>query len=92
METGFKTHVFICTHEKVGKPSCGAKGSAQLRDELKAMTKGLGEGLRVNASGCLGQCEQGIACVIYPEGEWHLNLTVEDKSDLFSLIEKKMKV
>ncbi len=88
---GYKTHVFICTHEKVGKPSCGAKGSSQLRDELKAMGKSLGDGLRVNASGCLGQCEQGIACVIYPEGEWHLNLKVEDKADLLSLIEKKIK-
>jgi (2Fe-2S) ferredoxin len=25
----------------------------------------------VNKSGCLGCCENGISCVIYPEGTWY---------------------
>ena len=29
------------------------------------------ENIRVNKSGCLGNCEKGVACVIYPEGIWY---------------------
>jgi (2Fe-2S) ferredoxin len=25
----------------------------------------------VNKSGCLGCCENGVSCVIYPEGIWY---------------------
>ena len=28
-------------------------------------------------SGCLGQCERGISCVVYPEGVWY-TLTGEE--------------
>lgn len=27
--------------------------------------------VRINKSGCLGKCEEGPACVVYPEGNWH---------------------
>ena len=25
----------------------------------------------MNKAGCLGSCEKGVACVIYPEGTWY---------------------
>lgn len=38
--------------------------------------------VRVNASGCLGHCEEGITAVMYPQGEWKLNLTPSDTETL----------
>lgn len=34
--------------------------------------------VRINASGCLGRCEEGIACVIYPEQKWLTELRPDD--------------
>ena len=33
--------------------------------------------IRVQKAGCLGQCERGISCVVYPEGVWY-TLTGEE--------------
>jgi predicted metal-binding protein len=78
--TDLKAHVFVCTNTRAnGEASCGAKGSETFRKELKEEAKKMfGKSVRINASGCLGPCEQGIACVIYPQGEWKLNLTAND--------------
>jgi (2Fe-2S) ferredoxin len=46
--------------------------------------------VRVNAAGCLGQCEQGIAAVLYPKGEWFLNLMPGDAPLLVSAVEKAL--
>jgi predicted metal-binding protein len=75
-----KAHVFICTNTRAnGEASCGAKGSENFRKEIKDEAKKLfGKDVRINASGCLGPCEKGIACVIYPQGKWELNLTATD--------------
>lgn len=83
-------HLFICTHEReAGKDSCGAKGAAPMRDELKAWAKKNCAGkVRINAAGCLGHCEQGIAAVAYPQGKWFLDLKSTDlevlKTELLS--------
>jgi predicted metal-binding protein len=78
----YKCHLFICTNTKEKGSSCGLKDAAALRIELK---KRLEEKypdkkhlFRINASGCLGQCEKGIAAVCYPSGEWKTEITVND--------------
>lgn len=75
-----KTHLFVCTNapDKPGK--CGSKGGADLRMALKdlAAKEPWAKECRVNAAGCLGQCESGIAAVIYPQGDWTLNLKSTD--------------
>lgn len=82
-----KLHLFICTtcsfDDDKGKP-CAADTAATFRSNLKTMCKnefGKDE-LRVNSSGCLGQCEHGIASVLYPAGEWNLNLRPGDETRL----------
>jgi len=85
----FEKHLFICTYSRQEGASCRAKGSGNMRDDLKAWAKDqLGDTVRVNASGCLGQCEHGIAAVIYPKGKWCLNLTADEagQSKLKSLL------
>lgn len=39
--------------------------------------------VRISASTCLGECERGIAAVIYPKGEWFFNLRPTDEDNLF---------
>lgn len=87
-----KTHVFICTNTREnGKESCGAKGSENLRKKVKEEAKMLyGENIRINASGCLGPCEEGIVCAIYPQNEWMVNLVAQDHDKIMEEIKKMM--
>lgn len=88
----YECHVFVCTNKKEGgRECCADKGSAQLKDVLKAWaTKKYGKRIRINNSGCLHFCEQGIITVIYPEGEWHLKLKSTDIEVLKAAISEKL--
>jgi predicted metal-binding protein len=83
----FDAHLFICTNRKAeGKASCAPKGSEALRDRVKEAaakhsTQHPGRKIRVNASGCLGQCSQGIAAVCYPGAQWFLELSDDAASE-----------
>jgi predicted metal-binding protein len=78
----YKCHLFICTNTKDKGESCGPKESGALRLELKKRLEekypDLRPYFRINASGCLGQCEKGIAAVCYPAGEWQTHLELKD--------------
>jgi (2Fe-2S) ferredoxin len=85
----YKTHVFVCTNspDKLGK--CGSKGSESLRKGLKDQCRDeFGKSVRVNSAGCLGFCEHGIAAVIYPAGEWLLDLKDTDAAEVMEKIRK----
>lgn len=84
-----KLHVFVCTNKKANGECCADKGSQKLRDELKARMAQLPESqnkIRINASGCLGKCEEGIAIAIYPEGQWLTNVQTTDLDEIESLL------
>ena len=38
--------------------------------------------IRVQKSGCLSNCENGISCVVYPEGVWYTLTGEENIPDL----------
>ena len=83
----FERHVFVCTNERdesAPRGSCAAKGSKDLRKLLndKAMAAGLKGRVRINASGCLDQCEHGISVVVYPEQTWYGSVKPEDLDEL----------
>jgi predicted metal-binding protein len=68
----FERHVFVCTNQREpGHPRgcCSAKDSVAIRERMKEMVKqrGLAKNVRVNAAGCLDQCEHGVTLVVYPE-------------------------
>jgi (2Fe-2S) ferredoxin len=88
----YECHVFVCTNKRDnGKESCADKGSVELRDQLKAWAKEkYGRRVRINNSGCLDFCSKGIVTVIYPEGEWHMNLTTNSLEELKDAITQKM--
>lgn len=69
------------------------KGSVELRDAVKKACKRMPE-TRVNASGCLGQCERGIAAVLYSSEptfvpQWYLELKASDADVLVSAVLKQ---
>lgn len=84
-----KAHLFVCTHLRQTGESCAAKGSVILRDALKKSCKR--PGLRVNASGCLGHCEEGIAAVLYPMGKWFTHLNQQSTEVLSQAIDQAFK-
>lgn len=85
----FQRHVFCCINvREKGHPRgcCAEKGSAQLRDYMKARCKELGLGgrqVRINNAGCLDRCELGPNLVVYPEGVWY---TYRNEADLDEII------
>ena len=79
--------MFVCINERpAGHPKgcCLEKGSAEVRDTLKAELKkrGLASVVRANNAGCLDACEHGISMVIYPEGIWYGGVKKEDISEI----------
>lgn len=76
----FEKHVFICINERETGDFCQAKGSQEIWAAFKRAVRerNLSNKIRINKSGCLGQCKQGPACVIYPEGVWYGHLTLAD--------------
>jgi (2Fe-2S) ferredoxin len=81
MSTHFRHHMFICAHERpadAARECCAAKGSLELMKAIKTAAKVEGiANIRVQKSGCLSNCENGISCVVYPEGVWY-TLTGEE--------------
>ncbi len=80
--------VLICTRTKENSESCGAKGSAQLRDDLKKWAKEqkLTPHIKITASLCLGHCEKGITACFQPTNEW----LGEIKPGDFELLKEKI--
>lgn len=84
-EQPYHTHLFICVNgqpDQTGK--CAHKGAPDLLQNLKTQAASLGPGVRINRSGCLGQCEKGIAAVLYPQGQWFYQLRSDDTSTLLT--------
>ena len=82
---GYDRHMFICGHERpegAARPSCGNRGSLELLSTIKAAARKDGlSNIRIQKSGCLDFCENGIACVVYPEGTWYrLNTELDVQS------------
>ena len=72
---GYDRHVFICGHERpegAARPSCRNRGSLELLSTIKTAAREGGlSNIRIQKSGCLDFCENGIVCVVYPEGTWY---------------------
>ena len=82
MEPGYERHVFFCGHERaIGhkRSDCKSKSSLEMMTKLKRRARDEGiKNIRVQKSGCLNYCEQGVSCVIYPEGVWYSIKSEED--------------
>jgi (2Fe-2S) ferredoxin len=87
MMTQPKLHLFVCQNERpeAGRPSCGARGAAEvlsaLQRELGAASDLWGQ-VAVTPCGCLGPCFDGPAMVVYPDGVWYGGVTPGDVPEL----------
>jgi (2Fe-2S) ferredoxin len=86
MSPSYKYHVFVCQNQRPEghqRGCCLSKGSDKILNYLKARVKALGlQNIRINKSGCLDQCENGPAVVIYPQGTWYTIRTIEEAEQL----------
>ena len=93
--SSYKAHLFICTKcqfqtsEGVDCPEDTAK---KFRKSVKdiAREKFSKNEVRINASGCLDRCQEGIASVLYPQGNWELGLRPGDEDKLIQSIESTL--
>jgi len=74
--------VFVCINERPEehpRPSCLARGSARLFEELREQTgaEGLTD-VKVIATGCMEPCMVGPAIYVAPDDVWYGGVTVED--------------
>ena len=77
--------LFVCCNEKEpGLASCGARGSKELQEKLKAYlkSKGLQGRCRVSRSLCLGLCELGPNIVVMPENVWYKGVGAADLAEI----------
>lgn len=88
----FKCHLFVCTNRRNEGEDCASKGAEKLRDQIKKMAKTeFGNKVRINASGCLGQCEKGVAAVLYPSQTWFFQVDTGDESAILDTIRQCLK-
>ena len=82
-------HVFVCENLRPdgGKPSCGARGGAELRRLIETALladPSLWDRIRVTACGCLGPCFDGPTLVVYPEGIYYAGVAPDDIDELLA--------
>ena len=78
----YKHHVFICTSGK----TCPTQASKEVHAAIRAavLDAGIKGIVRVNHSGCLGQCGHGPMVVVYPDDVWYHGVKPEDAQRLVS--------
>jgi (2Fe-2S) ferredoxin len=77
----YEKHIFICANQKAeGKVCCGQERGMALVEKFREVLKenGLQGKIRAQRAGCLDECKNGPSLVIYPEGTYYKNVTVED--------------
>lgn len=77
----YEKHIFICTNQKAeGKVCCGQEHGLALVDKFREVLKenGLQGKVRAQRAGCLDECKNGPALVIYPEGTYYKNVSIND--------------
>lgn len=95
-EKNLEAHLFICTNQKEKGACCNARGAQELRNAVKAFSQDSAHAswkgrVRVNNSGCLGHCEEGIVAVLYPQGQWFTGLQATDHKILEEALESALK-
>ncbi len=75
----YRSQVLIC-----GGTGCTSSGSNDICDAFKSelAAKGLEKEVEVVKTGCFGLCELGPVVIVYPEGAFYSNVTVEDVKEL----------
>jgi len=78
-----KHHIFVCTSCRINGQQ---KGYCFQKDSVKIVQKFMEEiddrelsgEVMITNTGCFGICEKGPVVVVYPEGVWYGNVTIND--------------
>jgi len=86
-----KKHLFVCTnctYTKLSGEESSPEEAVTLRRNLKNRIREseFKESIKVSAVSCLGECESGIAAVLYPHSKWILGTRLEDEEKLFKML------
>ena len=76
-----RSHVLIC-----GGTGCTSSKSVDIKNAMEAeiLAKGLADEVKVVMTGCFGLCALGPIMIVYPEGTFYSNVTVEDAAEIVS--------
>lgn len=90
-----KAHLFVCTsctYSCADGVDSSPEEALHMRRNLKNRAREIysKNEVRVSASTCLGECEHGIAAVMYPSGQWFLGLRPTDEDKLFDKITEQI--
>ncbi len=70
----FRSHVLVCAGAGCVSSGCEAVASAM---EQAIVDLGLSSEVKIVRTGCMGSCDLGPVCVVYPDGTFYKKLTVE---------------
>ncbi|MBN1480954.1 (2Fe-2S) ferredoxin domain-containing protein [candidate division KSB1 bacterium] len=90
-KTPYICHIFVCTFTRSGeRKSCGDEEGIELRAVLKTAVgaRGWKKWVRVSQSGCLGRCDKGPNVMIYPQGIWYSQTSLDDVEEIMHDVEK----
>ncbi len=82
----YKKHIFICINERTdGRKSCGeVHGMALVNAFKERINKDrINAEVRAQKAGCFDVCEFGPAIVVYPEGVFYGNVSVDDVEEIY---------
>ena len=76
-----RSHVLIC-----GGTGCTSSKSVEIKNAMEAelLAKGLADEVKVVLTGCFGLCALGPIMIVYPEGTFYSNVTVDDAAEIVS--------
>ena len=76
-----RAHVLVC-----GGTGCTSSGSPKIQDAFNQEIEknGLSEEVKVVQTGCFGLCALGPVVIIYPDGTFYSNVTVDDVAEIVS--------
>lgn len=85
-ENKYKKQIFVCCNTKKDGSGCGPRGGDELREKIKEKLysyPSLLDKVRVNKSGCMDYCNDGIAVQIQPSDKLILNAKPEDAGEIW---------
>ena len=76
-----RAHVLVC-----GGTGCTSSGSPKIQDAFhqEIEKNGLAEEVKVVQTGCFGLCALGPVVIVYPDGTFYSNVTVDDVAEIVS--------
>lgn len=95
MENIYEKHIFVCINERSdGRKSCGLEVGMALIEKFKKLQNEAKLPLKIRAqkAGCFDTCGFGPMVIIYPEGIFYKNVSIDDVDEIFESHVKNNKI